>query len=266
MKRTAGFTLIELLVVIAVIALLMAILMPSLNLARKQARNTGCKVNLHSWALIWDMYCEDNDGYFPKCKASEWPRGAWILALREHWDTKSDILRCPSATRPNPEGSWGTSQYAYQMPADEFENRQELCSYGASCYLYDYPGGRTTFMSRPAEWNWRTKNVRQAYRVPVFADAMFRGGQPATCGDAGDPPDYENQWIDWQRDMMHFCINRHNGFTNHLFLDWSVRAVGVRELWTLRWHKSFEVDGPWTKAGGAIATDWPTWMQRFKEY
>ena len=37
-----------------------------------------------------------------------------------------------------------------------------------------------------------------------------------------------------------------------LFCDWSVRTVGLKELWTLKWHKTFNVNGPYTKAGGMI--------------
>jgi prepilin-type processing-associated H-X9-DG protein len=62
------------------------------------------------------------------------------------------------------------------------------------------------------------------------------------------------------------CINRHDGFVNGLFLDWSVRKVGLKELWTLKWHRDFDTAGPWTKAGGVKPEDWPQWMRRFKDY
>ena len=61
MKRKA-FTLIELLVVIAIIAVLMAILMPSLRLAKDQARRVHCVSNVRSLAMAWFMYQDDNDG------------------------------------------------------------------------------------------------------------------------------------------------------------------------------------------------------------
>jgi prepilin-type N-terminal cleavage/methylation domain-containing protein/prepilin-type processing-associated H-X9-DG protein len=62
MFRRKGFTLIELLVVIAIIAVLMAILMPSLNIAREQARGIACSSNQKTLALGYIMYADDNDG------------------------------------------------------------------------------------------------------------------------------------------------------------------------------------------------------------
>ncbi|MFZ2147634.1 MAG: type II secretion system protein [Sedimentisphaerales bacterium] len=65
MHKRKGFTLIELLVVIAIIALLMAILMPALNRAKKQVRTILCRSNLNQYGLAARMYLDDNDGSFP---------------------------------------------------------------------------------------------------------------------------------------------------------------------------------------------------------
>ena len=56
MNRKNGSTLIELLVVISIIALLMAILVPTLQRVRKQARAVVCQSNLRQWGTLMAMY------------------------------------------------------------------------------------------------------------------------------------------------------------------------------------------------------------------
>jgi prepilin-type N-terminal cleavage/methylation domain-containing protein/prepilin-type processing-associated H-X9-DG protein len=62
MRRTGAFTLIELLVVIAIIAILMAVLVPALKIAREQARGVSCLANQRSLAQAYIMYADDNGG------------------------------------------------------------------------------------------------------------------------------------------------------------------------------------------------------------
>jgi len=64
-RHTTGFTLIELLVVVAIIALLIAILLPSLGKAREKAKLTKCLSNLRQIGLAAFMYQGENGGYFP---------------------------------------------------------------------------------------------------------------------------------------------------------------------------------------------------------
>src|SRR5262249_52915817 len=64
--RRQAFTLIELLVVIAIITILLAILIPSLSMARRISQQTKCGANLKDIATAWAMYLQDNETRFPQ--------------------------------------------------------------------------------------------------------------------------------------------------------------------------------------------------------
>jgi prepilin-type processing-associated H-X9-DG protein len=104
--------------------------------------------------------------------------------------------------------------------------------------------------------------------VPLLLDCAFWFAAPHAWDK---PPDYEEQHRNdgsspFAGDIRYFCINRHNGGINSLFGDCSVRKVGLKELWTLKWRPIFDTDGPWTRAGGVQPDDWPEWMRKFKDY
>ncbi|MBM4024708.1 MAG: hypothetical protein FJ280_04780 [Planctomycetes bacterium] len=107
---------------------------------------------------------------------------------------------------------------------------------------------------------WRGRKLDRS-AVPVFLDrADFYVQTKAT--DA--PPEYDGH-LTSPGDMKRSCIDRHNGGVSSLFLDWSVRKVGLKELWTLHWSPWFDRRGPWTKAGGVQPEDWPAWMRGFPD-
>jgi prepilin-type N-terminal cleavage/methylation domain-containing protein len=281
MSRRRGFTLIELLVVIAIIAVLMAILMPSLSRVRDQARQINCMANLRNWNLSFNMYINENNGTFYSGTTA---LGYWWLhqlpEKEQDW-RQCEMSFCPTATKPifneagvqaqtlNIYNAWGifrspTSQTwppngkTYVMNKNGFNG-----SFALNGYLLTIPATGTFEGGVPAKNGFRKiSEAQNASNIPVMMDGLRFDTWPLeTQAPAAQE---EAAWS--SNNMGRVCINRHRGFTDVSFADWSVRKVGLKELYTLQWHKAWNANGPWTKAGGVNAENWPDWIRPHKEY
>jgi len=288
-----GFTLIELLVVIAIIALLMAILFPALRGARNQARAVVCQAHLHQWGVFHAAKLAEYDGRFPNPKSwppdasyidgheshrsedffwTSWGWGGWWslgpdrkpLAEPAWYAKYKKLMCCPMASKAsvNPDDPWGANgatfrAWGYDKPGYMYG------SYGKNGWVYSYWDDRVNEESR-RKYGLVTDTKNPAL-LPVMLDCRASGGMVEDPNRL--PPAYDAVTTRPGSIMLEdVCINRHNGYVNALFFDWSVRRVGLKELWTLKWTAKFNTHGPWTKAGGVKPEDWPPWMQRFKDY
>ncbi len=264
-----AFTLIELLVVISVIVLLMALLLPALQKARRQAKTTFCQVNLHQWGIAFNAYSNDYNGQLPY----HFPMGTsdhvWPYALASYYSDSNDALLCPEATTAwlRPDNRYPTSgpiQRILGSTAAAWEYRYEFGKKPTVHFIGSYGINFVVGMwhlDEDRHWRRAPRNT-----VPVLLDCVFMDADPWPFSD---PPQFEDD-ITGPHDMKYFCINRHDGGINSLFWDWSARKVGLKELWTLRWDPHYPASMlnhcPWTVAGGVQPQDWPEWMRGFKEY
>jgi prepilin-type processing-associated H-X9-DG protein len=252
---------------------------------RRRAKEAVCRANLAQWGKYFQDYIAQNDGKFLTGCTDQgyyWP---WQLPHDVQDWKKNRTWFCPMATQPevNEQGyspyrpgmylftAWGI----FHTPASVSYHKQTytlnpdgLCgSLGLNGYLLDIPlderFGNAYQSGVPAEDGWRDlANMTDGDTVPMFLDCLRFEGWPVST----DPP-AESQYAPWSHDFMaRFCINRHEGAVNSLFVDGSVRKVGLKELWTLKWHKAFDTTGPWTKAGGVQSSDWPEWIRPFEDY
>jgi prepilin-type N-terminal cleavage/methylation domain-containing protein len=249
-----GFTLIELLVVIGVIALLMAMLVPVLERVRNQARAAVCQSNLHQCGILFQILTNEDEDRFawdrPDKECSFDP-------LREYSGHFDECLHCPLAKDKNPKNIIGSTYEAWWCGI----HPEHTGSYGLNTWCNSVDSNNPS--PKPVEWQWTRIDQQNADKIPVLLDCISPIAWPR---DTDAPPPYEGGVSGTWYNMPSFCIDRHNGGINGLFMNWSVRKIGLKELWTLKWHRKFDTSNSWTRAGGAGADDWPDWMQKYPDY
>jgi prepilin-type N-terminal cleavage/methylation domain-containing protein/prepilin-type processing-associated H-X9-DG protein len=166
----AGFSLIELLVVVGVIALIIALLLPSLAGSREAGRRVVCASNLHQYIASLTVYADD----FKQRTPPQYPYGGY----------GSNMFAC----RGNGEPIMNTP---YEMPTSVlgrgwWDLRVQLQEYMTSLAVLGCPSLRTTPVSDPA-------NTRTAcyYAFDLFAGRGVVGDGPRPNGPLIDRwPDF----------------------------------------------------------------------------
>ena len=273
------FTLIELLVVIAIIAILAALLLPTLAAAKLRAKRIQCTSNLHQWGMSFHLYAGDHDDSMPQGWSVT--NGMWMVALSNYSlsDVMPAIRYCPMATKTRdtlPPGSgpgqrmttvgctflaWGimgTNGYPIQQSTYIIDGVSRTIvwgrarlggSYGINGWMHNPPMAVT--LPDPDGY-WRTLATAGRFAdVPVFADCIWDGTEPNIHNDS--PPTTSGTQ---GNNTSCFQIPRHPGPRplNMTFVDGSARNVGLKEVWTL----------PWARTSVPVLHNWPGWMKGYQ--
>ena len=200
-----GFTLIELLVVISVIALLIALLLPAVELARGEARAIVCLSNHRQWGFAFHSYTIDNEGSlpwfaekYPCCGISTWEKAtAEYMALRERDVHSAPSRECPTGQafvgvnyggfnnlyppKPNAPINYEKNQNTAYPPI-KLERIRDPAKW---LMLFDVRGA---YMYTPVVWtmtvDWDGDNILDSHDVLLQTQFPYNGAMPRVHNDS----------------------------------------------------------------------------------
>jgi prepilin-type N-terminal cleavage/methylation domain-containing protein/prepilin-type processing-associated H-X9-DG protein len=236
-----AFSLVELLVVISIIAMLMAILVPTVVGARRQANGVFCLNNLRQLALAADSYAQNNNDYYPIAQYS-WQENAsttyaycWdFTQITENGQTKivpgllwegdnfEKIQHCPS---------FKGNDSITGSPYTGYNYNTSFIGHGQGESVTDtYTGSVITNPTLPLfsiVMPAKTTQVRKPIACALFGDGQYAGGANKFM---------RSPWY-WDGDYDFGIIRaagtqgyRHNKMTNVVWCDG--HATSQKELYT----------------------------------
>jgi prepilin-type N-terminal cleavage/methylation domain-containing protein/prepilin-type processing-associated H-X9-DG protein len=153
-QKDRAFTLVELLVVIGIIAVLIALLLPAVNRSREQANQVACLSNLRQLSMAMILYCQDNDGWFPRAAPYAaagqpespqdyiwWQQDAKPYAVPDRDIFQSPILKylgfkLDSRSVPTVIDFNESRQRVLRCPSDPLSDHSNLTTSGSYYYSY----------------------------------------------------------------------------------------------------------------------------------
>jgi prepilin-type N-terminal cleavage/methylation domain-containing protein/prepilin-type processing-associated H-X9-DG protein len=217
MRAQNAFTLIELLVVIAIIALLVSILLPSLNRAKQLAKATVCLSNGRNLAVATLIYAQENRQFLPSVGLSHGShvvdeQGSWFHLLMDYAGSRL-LYRCPSDESP-----W----FDQPLPG----GRLRKVGFATNYYVSGQMVG------------WEEYGSLDKIRMPmqtIFAVELTEGRTLAQQEWAAADHIHADLWLSdpEPKAREQVAIDRHLGRANYVFLDSHAQSLEFEETYRI---------------------------------
>ncbi|MBC8481397.1 MAG: prepilin-type N-terminal cleavage/methylation domain-containing protein [Planctomycetes bacterium] len=257
-KDKKAFTLVELLVVISIIALLMAIMMPALNVVKDRAKALVCKSNLKQMGLGVEMYLTNNDDKLPELNTGI----SWLYVFRPYFENQQydkkyfdpskkpnfrSVRFCPNGTLP-PGTSASNSYWIAGAYGDV--DAPTSSSYSINTWILYW----STWPNATQEKSWGGHRPgKDSDKIPIFADGSWRDSH----GDQTVPlNNLEGAYggAGSNSSLQTHALIRHRNGVNVLFMDGSVNHCPIRDMYNLKWNKFFDTTKVFQDSW------WPEWV------
>jgi prepilin-type N-terminal cleavage/methylation domain-containing protein/prepilin-type processing-associated H-X9-DG protein len=207
--KSNGFTLIELLVVIAIIALLMGVLLPSLNKVRRQAKKIACISNMRQTGVALQAYLIDNENRLPlsSCNLSD-PNQYWLRILTSYTREKL-LFRCPSDKAKN--------FVNWDIPLDDQPEDSRWSSFALNVLLDSH-----------CYYNQGKYNNVINIKRPMYCIYISESPSSWTNYDHIHP----ETWGSLDQVKGQIAWDRHDGTSNYLFVDGHAEDLRIEQTWT----------------------------------
>ncbi len=243
-RRHFGFSLVELLVVISIVAVLLAVLLPSITTARAYARQSVCASNLRQQGIATTAYCmSQRDGAFPYHGRFY---ATWMIQIAPYMGWAGSVEMSGHTTldgqldqRNNLSNSVDARIKAYQCPERAFRLRQT----GTAEYYYDYGMNHTLRNGRQGDtgslpaayWPYR----RTLHQITTNPSNIVLVGD----GTVGSPLDWNELTSNSTNDLTRrFHVEK--GRVNFLFVDGHAASFLKGQATNLQWFDLLTPSGP----------------------